>query len=161
MNSPVQLAEKLDEFEDFKRTLRQKSSGPFVKKQEFEFTEKNRRYEAPEKFEYNRKVSSVNKLQQILRSPCHQVRICSKISRQRAERVKITALIDSGSTVSLLQENTSRRIMDPKQLSKNKMLLRGIGEAQVTTIGSFEHEFEIDNENYSLTWHANANKLKL
>ncbi|GFW57329.1 hypothetical protein TNCV_542431 [Trichonephila clavipes] len=55
MNSPVQLAEKLEEFEDFKRTLKQKSSSPFVKKQEFKFTEKNRRYEAPGKFEYNRK----------------------------------------------------------------------------------------------------------
>ncbi|GFU77057.1 peptidase A2 domain-containing protein [Trichonephila clavipes] len=54
-------------------------------------------------------------------------------------KVKITALIDSGSTVSLLRENTSRRIMDPTKLSKNKMLLTGIGEAQVTTIGSFEH----------------------
>ncbi|GFX36494.1 uncharacterized protein TNCV_1254671 [Trichonephila clavipes] len=55
MNSPVQLAEKLEEFEDFKRTLKQKSSSPFVKKQEYKFTEKNRRYEAPGKFEYNRK----------------------------------------------------------------------------------------------------------
>ncbi|GFV40857.1 uncharacterized protein TNCV_1637411 [Trichonephila clavipes] len=69
-------------------------------------------------------------------------------------RVKITALIDSGSTVSLLRENTSRRIMDPTKLSKNKMLLTGIGEAQVTTIGSFEHKFKIDDENYSLTWHV-------
>ncbi|GFX97002.1 uncharacterized protein TNCV_1997341 [Trichonephila clavipes] len=55
MNSPVQLAEKLEEFEDFKRTLKQKSSSSFVKKQEYKFTEKNRRYEAPGKFEYNRK----------------------------------------------------------------------------------------------------------
>ncbi|GFX71159.1 uncharacterized protein TNCV_3649241 [Trichonephila clavipes] len=55
MNSPVQLAEKLEDFEDFKRTLKQKSSSPFVKKQEFRFTEKNRRYESPGKFEYNRK----------------------------------------------------------------------------------------------------------
>ncbi|GFX71389.1 uncharacterized protein TNCV_2454001 [Trichonephila clavipes] len=55
MNSPVQLAEKLEEFLDFKRTLKQKSSSPFVKKQEFKSTEKNRRYEAKGKFEYNRK----------------------------------------------------------------------------------------------------------
>ncbi|GFW11174.1 uncharacterized protein TNCV_5131851 [Trichonephila clavipes] len=55
MNSPVQLAEKLEEFEDLKRTLKQKWSGPFVKKQESKFTEKNRRYEAPGKFVYNRK----------------------------------------------------------------------------------------------------------
>ncbi|GFS75450.1 RVP domain-containing protein [Trichonephila clavipes] len=55
----------------------------------------------------------------------------------------------------------SRRIMDPTKLSKNKMLLTGIGEAQVTTIGSFEHEFKIDDENYSLTWHVvPTDKLK-
>ncbi|GFV30702.1 retrovirus-related Pol polyprotein from transposon 17.6 [Trichonephila clavipes] len=71
------------------------------------------------------------------------------------------ALIDSGSTVSLLRENTSRRIMDPTKLSKNKMLLTGIGEAQVTTIGSFEHKFKIDDENYSITWHVvPTDKLK-
>ncbi|GFV48284.1 uncharacterized protein TNCV_4716681 [Trichonephila clavipes] len=76
-------------------------------------------------------------------------------------KVKITALIDSGSTLSLLRENTSRRIMDPTKLSKNKMLLTGIGEAQVATIGYFEHEFKINNENYSLTWHdVPADKLK-
>ncbi|GFV97935.1 retrovirus-related Pol polyprotein from transposon 17.6 [Trichonephila clavipes] len=51
--------------------------------------------------------------------------------------------------------------MDPTKLSKNKMLLTGIGEAQVTTIGSFQHEFKIDDENYSLTWHVvPTDKLK-
>ncbi|GFX85685.1 uncharacterized protein TNCV_2470871 [Trichonephila clavipes] len=59
MNSPVQLAEKLEEFEDFKKTLKQKSSSSFAKKQEFRFTEKNRRYEAPGKFEYNRKDKKI------------------------------------------------------------------------------------------------------
>ncbi|GFU82871.1 retrovirus-related Pol polyprotein from transposon gypsy [Trichonephila clavipes] len=51
--------------------------------------------------------------------------------------------------------------MDPTKLSKNKMLLTDIGEAQVTTIGSFEHKFKIDDENYSLTWHVvPTDKLK-
>ncbi|GFW52741.1 retrovirus-related Pol polyprotein from transposon 297 [Trichonephila clavipes] len=51
--------------------------------------------------------------------------------------------------------------MDPTKLSKNKMLLTGIGEAQVTTICSFEHKFKIDDENYSLTWHVvPTDKLK-
>ncbi|GFU66756.1 peptidase A2 domain-containing protein [Trichonephila clavipes] len=76
-------------------------------------------------------------------------------------KVKITALIGSGSTVSLLRENTSRRIVDPTKLSKNKMLLTGIGETQMTTIISFEHEFKIDDDNYSFTWHVvPADKLK-
>ncbi|GFX46146.1 uncharacterized protein TNCV_2094621 [Trichonephila clavipes] len=49
MNFLVQLAETLEEFEDFKSTLKQKSSSPFVKKQELKSTEKFRRYEAPGK----------------------------------------------------------------------------------------------------------------
>ncbi|GFX35571.1 transposon Ty3-I Gag-Pol polyprotein [Trichonephila clavipes] len=217
MNSPVRLAEKLEEFEDFKRTLKQKSSNPFVKKQEFRFTEKNRRYEAPGKFEYNRKDKkfpastnynkhyeapvtkneSVQRYQdsaqkgyynknyekhsnhnsskhaqtnysksQKFKEPSKET--CTLIVKEGLRtkeiffgKVKITALIDSGSTVSLLRENTSRRIMDPTKLSNNKMLLTGIGEAQVTTIGSFEHKFKIDDGNYSLTWHVvPTDKLK-
>ncbi|GFX92176.1 hypothetical protein TNCV_1740961 [Trichonephila clavipes] len=181
MNSAVQLAEKLKEFEDFKRTLKQKSSSPFVKKQEFRFTEKNRRYEAPGKFEYNRKdkkfpastnynkhyeapvtkYESVQRYQdsaqkgyynknyekhsnhnaskhaqtnysksQKFKEPPKPKETCILIVKKGLRtkkiffgKVKITALIDSGSSVSLLREKTSRRIMDPTKLSKNKMLL--------------------------------------
>ncbi|GFX34690.1 peptidase A2 domain-containing protein [Trichonephila clavipes] len=218
INSPVQLAEKLDEFEDFKRTLKQKCSSPFVKKQEYKFTEKNRRYEAPGKFEYNRKDkkfqastnynkhyeapvtkyesvqryqnsaqkgyynknyekhSNHNASKHMLRRTIQNRRNSKNLQKKLAHsslrkvyvlkryffgKVKITALIFSGSSVSLLRENTSKRIMDPTKLSKNKMLLTGIGEAQVTTIGSFEHKFKIDDENYSLTWHVvPTDKLK-
>ncbi|GFW24381.1 hypothetical protein TNCV_606271 [Trichonephila clavipes] len=219
MNSPVQLAEKLEEFEYFKRTLKQKSSSPFVKKQEFRFTEKNRRYESPGKFEYNKKdkkfpastnynkhyeapvtkyesvqryqdsaqkgyynknyekhsnhnaskhiyaQTNYSKSQKFKEPPKETCTLIVKEGLRTKEiffgKVKITALIDSGSTVSLLRENTSRRIMDPTKLSKNKMLLTGIGEVQVTTIGSFEHEFKIDDEDYSLTWHVvPTDKLK-
>ncbi|GFX19875.1 uncharacterized protein TNCV_1434361 [Trichonephila clavipes] len=219
MNSAVQLAEKLEEFEDFKRTLKQKSSSPFVKKQEFRFTEKNRRYEAPGKFKYNRKdkkfpastnynkhyeapvtkyesvkryqdsaqkgyynknyekhsnhnaskhaQTNYSKSQKFKEPPKETCTLIVKEGLRTKEiffgKVKITALIDSGSSVSLLRENTSRRIMDPTKLSKNKMLLMGIGEAQVTSssIGSFEHKFKIDDENYSLTWHVvPTDKLK-
>ncbi|GFU43706.1 peptidase A2 domain-containing protein [Trichonephila clavipes] len=43
MNSSVQLAKKLEELKTLKRTLKQKSGSPFVKKQEFKSIEKNRR----------------------------------------------------------------------------------------------------------------------
>ncbi|GFW31822.1 RVP domain-containing protein [Trichonephila clavipes] len=197
--------------------MKQKSSSLYVKKQEFKSTEKNRRYEAPRKFEYNRKhkkfSASVNynkhyeapvtkyesvqryqdsaqkgyynknyvkhsnhnaskhaqtnysKSQKFKEPPKETCTLIVKEGLRTKEiffgKVKITALIDSGNTISLLRENTSRRIMDPTKLSKNKMLLTGIGEAQVTTIGFFEHEFEIDNENYSLTCHVvPSDKLK-
>ncbi|GFX39514.1 transposon Tf2-9 polyprotein [Trichonephila clavipes] len=201
----------------FQQDSETKSSGPNVKKQEFRFTEKNRRYESPGKFEYNRKDKkfpastnynkhyeapvtkneSVPRYQdstqkgyynknyekhskhnsskhaqtnysksQKFKEPTKET--CTLIVKEDLRtkdiffgKVKITALIDSGSTISLLRENTSRRIMDPTKLSKNKMLFTGIGEAQVTTIGSFEHEFKIDDENYSLTWHVvPTDKLK-
>ncbi|GFV91685.1 uncharacterized protein TNCV_4762501 [Trichonephila clavipes] len=217
MNSPVQLAEKLEEFEDVKRALKQKSSSPFVKKHEFKSTEKNHRYEEPGKFEYNwkdkkfqastnynkhyeapfTKYESVQRYQdsaqkgyynknhekhsnhnvskhaqtnysktQKFKEPPKET--CTLIVKEGLRtkqiffgKVKITTLIDCGTTVSLLRENTSRRIMDPTKLSKNKMLLTGIGEAQDPTINSFKHEFEIDKENYSLTWHVvPADKLK-
>ncbi|GFV08439.1 uncharacterized protein TNCV_328731 [Trichonephila clavipes] len=58
MNSPVQLAEKIEEFEDFKKTLKQKSSSPFVKKQEYKFTEKNCRYEDQENSSITGKIRS-------------------------------------------------------------------------------------------------------
>ncbi|GFX78119.1 hypothetical protein TNCV_5134671 [Trichonephila clavipes] len=189
----------------------------FVKKQEYRFTEKNRRYEAPGKFEYNRKdkkfpastnynkhyeapvtkyesvqryqdstqkgyynknyekhsnhnaskhaQTNYSKSQKFKEPPKETCILIVKEGLRTKEiffgKVKITALIDSGSTVSLLRENTSRRIIDPTKLSKNKMLLTGIGEAQVTTIGSLEHKFKIDDENYSLTWHVvTADKLK-
>ncbi|GFX77889.1 retrovirus-related Pol polyprotein from transposon 412 [Trichonephila clavipes] len=155
MNSPVQLAEKLEEFEDFKRTLKQKSSSPFVKKQEFRFTEKNRRYEAPGKFEYNRKDKKFPASTNYNKHYEAPVTKYESVQRYQDSAQK------GGSTVSLLRENTSRRIMDPTKLSKNKMLLTGISEAQVTTIGSFEHKFKIDDENYSLTWHVvPTDKLK-
>ncbi|GFY17509.1 retrovirus-related Pol polyprotein from transposon gypsy [Trichonephila clavipes] len=193
------------------------NNSPFVKKQDFRFTEKNRRYESPGKFEYNRKdkkfpastnynkhyeapvtknesvqryqdsaqkgyynknyekhsnhnaskhaQTNYSKSQKFKEPPKETCTLIVKEGLRTKEiffgKVKIMALIDSGSTVSLLRENTSRRIMDPTKLSKNKMLLTGIGEAQVTTIGSFEHEFKIDDENYSLTWHVvPTDKLK-
>ncbi|GFW17948.1 retrovirus-related Pol polyprotein from transposon 412 [Trichonephila clavipes] len=47
---------KLEESENFKRTLKQKSSSPFVKKQEFKSTEKNRRRTRPALYVENRQI---------------------------------------------------------------------------------------------------------
>ncbi|GFW29449.1 uncharacterized protein TNCV_743911 [Trichonephila clavipes] len=182
---PCSISRKLEEFEDFKRTLKQKSSSPFVKKQEYKFTEKNRSTNLLKDIKTARRKGITTKLRETLKSQCFQAyaqtnysksqkfkeppkETCTLIVKEGLRtkeiffgKVKITSLIDSGSTVSLLRENTSRRIMDPTKLSKNKMLLTGIGEAQVTTIGSFEHKFKIDDENYSLTWHVvPTDKLK-
>ncbi|GFU50978.1 retrovirus-related Pol polyprotein from transposon 297 [Trichonephila clavipes] len=165
MNSPVQLAEKLEEFEDFKRTLKQKSSSPFVKKQEYKFKDKkfpastnyNKHYEAPvtkyesvqryqdsaQKGYYNKnyeKHANHNaskhaqtiypKSQKFKEPPKETCTLIVKEGLPTKEiffgKVKITGLIDSGSTVSLLRKNTSRRIMDPTKLSKNKMLLTAV-----------------------------------
>ncbi|GFU20358.1 hypothetical protein TNCV_3362641, partial [Trichonephila clavipes] len=184
-----QLSEKLEEFEDFKRTLKQKSEWSKCEETEFRFTEKNRRYESPGKFEYNKKdkkfpastnynkhyeapVTSTNLFKDIktarrrgittkitrntqitmLQTCSNKLFKITEIQRTSKEtctlivreglrtkeiffgKVKITALIDGGSTVSCFEGTSRGRIMDQQKLSKNKMLLTGIGEAQVTTI---------------------------
>ncbi|GFW34127.1 RVP domain-containing protein [Trichonephila clavipes] len=117
---PCSISRKLEEFENFKRTLKQKSSGPFVKKQEFKSTEKNRRYEAQGKFEYNRKD----------------------------KKFKASTNYNKHYEAPVTKYESVQRYQDSAQKGT------GIGEAQVITIGSFEHEFKIDDENYSLTWHV-------
>ncbi|GFW15605.1 retrovirus-related Pol polyprotein from transposon 412 [Trichonephila clavipes] len=51
---PTEVSHIIAREPDDKANLRANTS-PFVKKQEYKFTEKNHRYEAPGKFEYNRK----------------------------------------------------------------------------------------------------------
>ncbi|GBL86112.1 hypothetical protein AVEN_89145-1 [Araneus ventricosus] len=233
INSPDELAEKFQEYEDIKKTLKQKSSGTYFKgRQDFKGTEKYRKFESPRKFEHNctdknfsksasynqqhenqaknygnqqrshrnsnrgysrnnerEKYSSYNAPKhaetnyskfrrfkdperesntikpkktmnsaKVINKSTETCAIIGKESLRTKEIMfgneKITALIDTRSTVSLLREKTSRRIIDPMKLAKNKILLTGIGEAQVTKIGSFEREFQMDEEYYSLTWHV-------
>ncbi|GBN31272.1 hypothetical protein AVEN_241110-1 [Araneus ventricosus] len=54
ISSPDELAEKFEEYEDIKKTLKQKSSGAYFKnKQDFKGAEKYRKFESPRKFEHN------------------------------------------------------------------------------------------------------------
>ncbi|GFX74963.1 hypothetical protein TNCV_1845351 [Trichonephila clavipes] len=116
---PCSISRKLEEFEDFKRTLKQNLAVHFVKKQEFRFTEKNRRYEAPGKFSITGKIRSFQRpttYKQTLRSPCHQVRICSKISRQRRERENHAQLMQI--SAENLQEELDLRHVENRQIKK-------------------------------------------
>ncbi|GFY08433.1 retrovirus-related Pol polyprotein from transposon 17.6 [Trichonephila clavipes] len=181
MNSPVQLAEKLEEFEDFKRTLKQKSSNPFVKKQEFRFTEKNHRYESPGKFEYNRKdkkfpastnynkhyEAPVTKYESVQRyqdsaQKGYYNKNYEKHSNHNSSKHMLRRTIQNRRNSKNLQKKLAHSSLRKVYVLKRYFLERtGIGEAQVTTIGSFEHEFKIDDENYSLTWHVvPTDKLK-
>ncbi|GFV80278.1 uncharacterized protein TNCV_4956811 [Trichonephila clavipes] len=164
---PVQLAEKLEEFEDFKRTLKQKCSSPFVKKQEYKFTEKNRRYEAQGKFEYNRKdkkfpastnynkhyEAPVTKYESVQRYQDSAERVLQQKLRETLKSQCFQACSDELFEIAEIQRTSKETC--------TLIVKEGIGEAQVTTIGSFEHKFKIDDENYSLTWHVvPTDKLK-
>ncbi|GFV12935.1 adhesion G protein-coupled receptor B2 [Trichonephila clavipes] len=109
--------------EDFKRTLKQKSSSPFVKKQEFRFTKKNRSTNLLKDIKTQRAERVLQqKLRETLKSQCFQAyaqtnysksqkfkeppkETCTLIVKEGLRtkeiffgKVKITALIDSGST---------------------------------------------------------------
>ncbi|GFX06077.1 hypothetical protein TNCV_446521 [Trichonephila clavipes] len=66
----------------------------------------------------------------------------------------IEALIDSGSSVSLIREDVSKGIIEPSKLSKDISVLIGLGKYEVKTKGSFQRKIELDEEEYSLTWHV-------
>ncbi|GFU52287.1 hypothetical protein TNCV_2701211 [Trichonephila clavipes] len=111
MNSPVQLeAEKLEEFEDFKRTLKQNLAVHFVKKQEFRFTEKNRRNkEAPGKFgstvQERYKFPASTNYNKHYEAPLPRTNNCSKISRQRSKGL-VNLLVDSAFTEKTRSKQT-------------------------------------------------------
>ncbi|GFV09441.1 peptidase A2 domain-containing protein [Trichonephila clavipes] len=159
---PVQLAEKLEEFEDFKRTLKQKSSSPFVKKQEYKFTEKNRRYEAPGKLEYNRKdkfPASTNY------NKHYEAPVTKYESIQRyqdsAQKGYYNKNYEKHSNHNA-SKHMLRRTIQNRRNSKNLQSQKKLAHSSLRkTIGSFEHKFKIDDENYSLTWHVvPTDKLK-
>ncbi|GFS37655.1 transposon Tf2-6 polyprotein [Nephila pilipes] len=65
----------------------------------------------------------------------------------------ISALIYTGSLVSLIREDVSTKIVDQPKFSKKCNALFGTGKLHVLTKGSFEHDFVLDEDHYSLTWH--------
>ncbi|GFU93722.1 transposon Tf2-9 polyprotein [Trichonephila clavipes] len=101
------------------------------------------------------------KCSKINNSTDSSIQICSRISRERIKTRKITignkiieALVDSGSSVSLIREDVSKGIVEPSKLSKDISVLIGLGKCEVKTKGSFQRKIELDGEEYSLTWHV-------
>ncbi|GFS94140.1 transposon Tf2-8 polyprotein, partial [Nephila pilipes] len=66
----------------------------------------------------------------------------------------IPALIDTSSSVSLIREAVSMKIVNQQKLSKKYNVPSGIGESHVLTKDSFEHDLVLDKYPYSLTWYV-------
>ncbi|GFT18446.1 RVP domain-containing protein [Trichonephila clavipes] len=66
----------------------------------------------------------------------------------------VSTLIDTGSTVSLIREDVSSKIADYSRLSKINTMLYGLGQTEIITKGSFEYDFVLDKDQFSLTWHV-------
>ena len=64
------------------------------------------------------------------------------------ENLKIVALVDTGSTLSFLREDTFENTKAIK-LSESKCKTVGFGGAEVETSGSFQAEVIIDDEPYN------------
>ncbi|GFT23886.1 peptidase A2 domain-containing protein [Trichonephila clavipes] len=61
---------------------------------------------------------------------------------------------NTGSTVSLIHEDVNTKIVDHSRLSKINTVLYGLGQTEVITKGSFQYDFVLDKDQYSLTWHV-------
>ncbi|KAF8772057.1 hypothetical protein HNY73_019403 [Argiope bruennichi] len=47
-----------------------------------------------------------------------------------------------------------KQIIKPSELSRETIILSGLGKSQVKTKGSFRQDIELDGQKYSLTWHV-------
>ncbi|GFX69771.1 transposon Tf2-9 polyprotein [Trichonephila clavipes] len=172
-HSPSKIEEKFEEYEDVRRTLKPKPSNSFLKEDAKKkpadqtiliFKELNvSKVEVIGPGYYAVDCKKRPKCSKNNKSTDSSIQICSRISRERIKTRKITmgnkiieALIDSGSSVSLIREDVSKGIIEPSELSKNIAVLFGLGKYEVKTKGSFQRKIELDGENYSLTcvWHV-------
>ncbi|GFV15653.1 retrovirus-related Pol polyprotein from transposon 17.6 [Trichonephila clavipes] len=195
INSPAEIAEKFEEYESVRRTLRPKFYNSFAKEryevsgssdtyfQRTEYPQGGSNRRERKHFQLNG-TSYSGKSKRLTCSYCKgpghyavdctkrpkcskinstdsSIQICSRISREGIKTKKITmgnkiieALIDSGSSVSLIREDVSKGIIEPSKLSKDISVLIGLGKYEVKTKGSFQRKIELDGEEYSLTWHA-------
>ncbi|GFS58263.1 retrovirus-related Pol polyprotein from transposon 17.6 [Nephila pilipes] len=90
-----------------------------------------------------------------------EVQTCSVITQKVLHLKDITlgektisALMDTGTSVSLIHEDASSKTVDQQKFSNKCIVLSGISKSQVLTKVSFEHNFFIDEDHYSLTWHV-------
>ncbi|GFV86603.1 retrovirus-related Pol polyprotein from transposon 17.6 [Trichonephila clavipes] len=196
INSPAEIAEKFEEYESVRKTLRPEfynsfakggceangSSDTYFQRTEYPQGGSNRRerkhfqlngtsYSGKSKRltcsyckgpgNYAVDCTKRPKCSKISNSTDSSIQIRSRISRERIKTRKITmgnkiieALIDSGSSVSLIREDVSKGIIEPSKLSKDISVLIGLGKYEVKTKGSFQRKIELDGEEYSLTWHV-------
>ncbi|GFW09234.1 transposon Tf2-6 polyprotein [Trichonephila clavipes] len=180
INSPAEIAEKFEEYESVRRTLRPKfynsfakgryeasgSSDTYFQRTEYPQGGSNRRerkhfqlngtsYSGKSKRltcsyckgpgHYAVDCTKRPKCSKINNSTDSSIQICSQISRERIKTRKITmgnkiieALVDSGSSVSLIREDVSKGIIEPSKLSKDISVLIGLGKYEVKTKGSFQ-----------------------
>ncbi|GFW04270.1 transposon Tf2-6 polyprotein [Trichonephila clavipes] len=197
INCPVELAERLEEFEDVRRTLKQKThtltpvrrpevrgsnqvenfrkfdnhntrrTGSFNPERRYLDTPPSRDFDrrAPRRCYICHSLDHLNfncpkAIKEIKREQTNpQVQSCST---QKGLHLKsfmlgneiVPALIDTGSTVSLIHEDVSTKIVDHSRLSKINTVLYGLGQIEVITKDSFEYHFVLDKDQYSLTWHV-------
>ncbi|GFW65482.1 transposon Tf2-9 polyprotein [Trichonephila clavipes] len=196
ISSPAEIAEKFEEYESVRRTLRPKfynsfakgryeasgSSDTYFQRTEYLQGGSNRRekkhfqlngtsYSGKRKRltcsyckgpgHYAVDCTKCPKCSKINNSTDSSIQICSRTTRERIKTRKTTmgnkiieALINSGSSVSLIREDVSKGIIEPSKLSKDIAVLIGLGKYDVKTKGSFQRKIELDREEYSLTWHV-------
>lgn len=69
------------------------------------------------------------------------------------EDKKFNALLDTGSHLSLMREDKFK-LIDVSKLCESQVLLRGIAQGQVKTLGHFQTTVIVDGFNFPLTFHV-------
>ncbi|GFX08228.1 transposon Tf2-6 polyprotein [Trichonephila clavipes] len=174
INCPAELAERLEEFEDVRKTLRQKTHTLTpVRRPEVRGSNQAEHFK---KFDNHntKRTGNLNSVRRYLDTPpsrdfdrraprrCyirhsldHLSFNCPKAMKEiKREKPNLQVQSYTGSTVSLIREDVSTKIVDHSRLSKINSVLYGVGQTEVITKGSFEYDFVLEKYQYSLTWHV-------
>ncbi|GBL78504.1 hypothetical protein AVEN_65930-1 [Araneus ventricosus] len=189
INSPIELAKRFEDYEDFRRTIKPKQFKSFAKgssnnhkyfrgQEHFHLGNNGneKKYFQSKRTVYDKRIKQLTcryckgsghyavdctkrrKDSKNNKSSSSPVQICSRISKERIKTRKITignktfeALIDTGSSVTLIREDVSKGIIEQSKLSRDIVVLSGLGKYEVKTKGSFQREIELDGEKYSVT----------
>ncbi|GFX37405.1 transposon Tf2-9 polyprotein [Trichonephila clavipes] len=128
INSPAEKAEKFEEYESVRRTLRPKFYNSFAKGR-YEASGSNDTYF--QRTEYPQGGSN----------------------RRERKHFQLNGTSYSGK-ISLIREDVSKGIIEPSELSKDIAVLFGLGKYEVKTKRSFQRKIALDGEEYFLTWHV-------
>ncbi|GBL99431.1 hypothetical protein AVEN_68736-1 [Araneus ventricosus] len=150
INSPIELAKKFEDYEDVRRTIKPKQFKSFAKRS----SNNHKYFRGQEHFHLGNNGNEKKYFQSKRTVYDKRIKQLTCSYCKGSGNKTFEALIDTGSSVTLIREDVSKGIIEQSKLSIDNVVLSGLGKYEVKTKGSFQREIELDGEKYSVTYHV-------